>query len=612
VTTSELAQHTTTARRRRTSAAVASLLIGERERIASRFGRSGLDALLAQVGTCLTPRLRHGEAVRRGQGDALTLLLEGDDEAELRVRLDGMVHALTRAPFDIGPERVHITPVMGWAAADAGDGRVDTLFDRAAEAAHVAADHLDLVPRRWTAGARRPARPRRVGPGATTLLQVLLTGLVGVVLPFALLMAGRGWGMDLAVPAYVCAVAALVITSGAVWLEGLAARRPAEPPAEPATSYPPASAIIPAYLPNEAATIMETVRAFLRVDYPGRLQVVVAYNTPHELPVEADLRRLAAVDSRVVVLRVPHSSSKAQNVNAALQMVTGAFTAIYDADHHPEPDAFRRAWRWLSHGADVVQGHCVIRNGAASWVARTVAVEFESIYAVSHPGRGRLHGFGLFCGSNGFWRTSLLRQIRMRSEMLTEDIDSSIRVLLRGRRLVNDPALRSRELAPATLGALWHQRIRWAQGWFQVSRRYLGVGLRSPALGVRGKLGLLFLLGWREIHPWLSLQIIPVLAYLVWRDGVGGVGAWLPVCVLTSLWALSVGPGQVLLAYCLGDAQVRRHRWWFLAYLAVSMLFYTELKNLIARTAHLKELTGERRWIVTPRAAARPLLKRAA
>jgi cellulose synthase/poly-beta-1,6-N-acetylglucosamine synthase-like glycosyltransferase len=110
--------------------------------------------------------------------------------------------------------------------------------------------------------------------------------------------------------------------------------------------------------------------------------------------VEQALRRIAARDPRFVPYRVEGSTSKAQNVNAALSVVTGEFVGVFDADHHPAPGAFDRAWRWLSSGYDVVQGHCVIRNGDASWVARTVAVEFEGIYAVSHPGRARCTASG--------------------------------------------------------------------------------------------------------------------------------------------------------------------------------------------------------------------------
>ena len=182
------------------------------------------------------------------------------------------------------------------------------------------------------------------------------------------------------------------------------------------------------------------------------------------------------------MIKVHDSTSKAQNVNAALRVAEGEFVGIFDADHHPMAGAFDRAWRWIADGADVVQGHCVIRNGDDSALAKLIAVEFEQIYAVAHPGRAALYGFGIFGGSNGYWRASALEQIRLRGSFLTEDIEASMRVLDAGGRIVNDPGLISRELAPETPRALWKQRMRWAQGWFQVSCRHLWPILRSAAL----------------------------------------------------------------------------------------------------------------------------------
>jgi hypothetical protein len=88
---------------------------------------------------------------------------------------------------------------------------------------------------------------------------------------------------------------------------------------------------------------------------------------------------------------------------------------------------------------------------------------------VSLPIRARLHDFGIFGGSNGYWKARLLHETRMYAFMPTEDIDSSLRALLDGHRIASDPFLVSRELAPVTVRALWNQRMRWAQGWFQVS-----------------------------------------------------------------------------------------------------------------------------------------------
>ena len=49
--------------------------------------------------------------------------------------------------------------------------------------------------------------------------------------------------------------------------------------------------------------------------------------------------------------------------------------------------------------------------------------------------------------------------------------------------------------------------------------------------------------------------------------------------------------------------ELRRRGRWFVVYGLVSQLLYTEFKNVVARTAHLKELMGERKWKVTPRTA---------
>ena len=191
-------------------------------------------------------------------------------------------------------------------------------------------------------------------------------------------------------------------------------------------------------------------------------------------------------------------------MNAALRVAEGEFVGIFDADHHPMAGAFDRAWRWIADGADVVQGHCVIRNGDDSALAKLVAVEFEQIYAVAHPGRAAA------ARVRHLRRLQRLLARRRRSSGSGCAAPSSPRTSRHrcgcsyaGGRIVNDPGLVSRELAPDTLGALWKQRMRWAQGWFQVSCLHLWPILRSSALTLRQKVGATYLLGWREVYPWV-------------------------------------------------------------------------------------------------------------
>jgi len=113
------------------------------------------------------------------------------------------------------------------------------------------------------------------------------------------------------------------------------------------------------------------------------------------------------------------------------------------------------------------------------------------------------------------------------------------------------------------------------------------------------RFGLLFLLGWREVYPWLSSMMWPVLAFFLWRDGSVVLNS--PVWLLTTIFTLSCGPIQALFAYKLGVPEIRRHRRWFVFYILSSVLFYQEAKNLIARVAQIKQAMGERHWAVTPR-----------
>jgi cellulose synthase/poly-beta-1,6-N-acetylglucosamine synthase-like glycosyltransferase len=95
-----------------------------------------------------------------------------------------------------------------------------------------------------------------------------------------------------------------------------------------------------------------------------------------------------------------------------------------------------------------------------------IAIEFDKIYAIAHPGRSRMFGFGLFCGSNGWWRTDVICKLKMHGHMLTEDIDSALRAYGSGKKAVHDMNVISYEMAPNTFGAFWKQRMRWTQGMF--------------------------------------------------------------------------------------------------------------------------------------------------
>ncbi len=517
---------------------------------------------------------------------ALLVLLRVRSQDWIDRRIKQINDALAAARIRAAPQRP-LTPVIGVVRLTPTTSEAMALR-RAAEVCDHAASRLDLVPQYATISGRgdaaHPVRRilGRLRQGSTRdLACAALSVLLGAVLPFGLLLVAHRFGVALA-----------------VWTH-LAVAKPPEPRQQPRRRT--STAVIAAYLPNEHETILETVRAFLACE-PDGLQVIVAYNTPVELPVEETLRIMAERDPRLLAVKVKHSTSKAQNVNAVIALAEGEVIGIFDADHQPMPGAFRRAGLWIDAGYDVVQGRCVVRNGQEGLVQRTVAVEFDSIYGVSHPGRAALHGFGIFGGSNGYWRADLLHRVRMQGAMLTEDIDSSIRCLLAGAHLAYDPGIVSRELAPATWSALWRQRLRWAQGWFQVTRRHGWRFVDNPTLSLQQRFGLAFLLRWREVQPWIVQLVLPLMVFWLWQNNwsLSEVTDTNLLLLATTL-VLSTAPGQTLFAWLRAGPTTRKHPWWFIGYLFVGALFYGEWRNLVARTAHLRELLGVSEWAITPR-----------
>lgn len=411
---------------------------------------------------------------------------------------------------------------------------------------------------------------------------------------------------------YIALVAALLATSLLISVECARACRFPDPPADevPADELPTIGIVVAAYLVNEAETIMESLHHQLSVDYPvDKLVVVCAYNTPRPLPVEAELAELAAEDPRFIALCVEGSTSKAENVNAALDYLNGHVDVIgfFDADHHPHPSVPRRVARWLGNAAgsqryDVVQGQCMIRNADDSFVSATVAAEFAMMYAVSHPGRTAVNGFGIFGGSNGFWRTEMINRIGMSAEMLTEDIDATSRALLEGARIATDPRIVSTELAPVSWGQLWRQRMRWAQGWWEVTVRHTMPLLRSPLLSEQQKRGVVFLYVWRIVHPWLATQMWPLMAALLLVGGRQARHGWgVPIFLLTTALTMGMPMLQALVAQRLAPPGLRERSRIFWRFGLVSVLFYSEFKAIINRAAVVRDLFGVHQWTVTPR-----------
>ncbi|MEB3343279.1 glycosyltransferase family 2 protein [Okeania sp.] len=259
--------------------------------------------------------------------------------------------------------------------------------------------------------------------------------------------------------------------------------------------------IIPAYLPAEQNIIVDTIKYFLSLNLD--LQIILPYNTPQYLPVEAELKEMP-----ILAVKVANSKSKAENINYILDKIKTKYTAIFDADHRPIETNFAKALWKLKTDYDIVQGSCIpLINSPMSMLLN---IEFNQIYNIHHQAIQRLWNVAIFGGSNGYFKTEVLKELSFNHKILTEDIDLSIRALLRGKKIAFDSSIISYEQAPFNIKELWKQRTRWSQGWLQVSWKYsLKIWFyNQKKLSFRQKLGLLMFLPIREIGQFIILQTL--------------------------------------------------------------------------------------------------------
>ena len=349
------------------------------------------------------------------------------------------------------------------------------------------------------------------------------------------------------------------------------------------------------------------------IKYPThRFRVNLVYNTPHAIePLETELQSLTHKRSHFRVFKVPGSKSKADNLNYFFSLRTDSdITTIFDADHYTHPYGPRWAVeRFIQDKkADIVQGRCVIFNTKVSWLASLIAVEFDKIYAVSHPGRAALFGFALFTGSNGYWRTPLLQELKMDGSILTEDIDSSMRALSHGCKVVHDLNVISYELAPTSIPAMWKQRLRWAQGWTQVSMRHFALTYRKSSTGSRGgtmRFGLLSILLIREFSYYLVTQYCClVLSIILTQFPKSGallarfiffpfpVSVWFfiisIICLIATLWITNRVRSEFITR-------------WMIIMFSVVYTPYLVFNATMGLYGHARQVTRYSRWNTTKR-----------
>jgi len=307
----------------------------------------------------------------------------------------------------------------------------------------------------------------------------------------------------------------------------------------PAT--PGISLVVPAY--NEAATIRESVRALLSLNYP-EFEVIVVNDGSKDATVTAAIGAFELVRTtlgyeqpigtkpvhgvyrslshRGLTLIDKENGGKADAMNAGINAARHPLVCVIDADSLLEEHSLTRAVLPFIEDPTTVAAGGIIRivNGCRVEDGRIIAVglprhplagfqvaEYLRAFLAGRVAQSVMRGLLIVSGAFGvFRRDALLRVGGFHTDTIGEDMDVIVRLHRHYRdrrepyRIVYraDPVCWTE--APERLDVLAGQRNRWQRGTLQVLRAHRGM-VMNPRYGVVGLAAMPYYLVFEAVGP---------------------------------------------------------------------------------------------------------------
>ncbi len=300
--------------------------------------------------------------------------------------------------------------------------------------------------------------------------------------------------------------------------------------------------VVPAY--NEERTIRVVVETLLESEYPD-MEVIVVDDGSRDGTADRilDLHERG----RIRLIR-QENAGKAAALNAGIAAASGEVVLYTDADSLFLRDTVAKTVRWFADPSiDAVCGNDMpLRTGTGLQKLLAITTHIGTGYV-----RRALSVIGclpIISGNLGAIRRRVLEEIGGFRRLWGEDLEITWRLHAQRKRIVFDPEPAVLADCPATLAALWKQRVRWMRSYLKVAalhrrlvfRReawpfslYLPINFANMALLPLLQIGLLFGLplavtrGWLpiegpwEIASWMGLSFffaVAIYAILLDRD----------------------------------------------------------------------------------------------
>jgi cellulose synthase/poly-beta-1,6-N-acetylglucosamine synthase-like glycosyltransferase len=321
------------------------------------------------------------------------------------------------------------------------------------------------------------------------------------------------------------------------------------------TATPGISIIAPAH--NEEATVVESVRSLLQLNYP-QFEVVLVNDGSKDRTLETAVRAFGllraptpstqAIASQPIrgVYRSPalpdlividkQNGGKADSLNAGIGLARYSLVCLIDADSLLEPDALTRVvLPFIEDPTTVAAGGivriangCAIDGGQVTKVglpkhplALVQVVEYLRAFLPGRMTQSAYNGLLIISGAFGLFRRQPIVDLGgLRTDTIGEDMEIVVRLHRHYRergepyRIVFQPDPVCWTEVPESAGVLGRQRNRWQRGTLQVLRFHKGM-IFNPRFGGVGMFSLPYYLLFEALGPVIELSGYVVTAFAV-------------------------------------------------------------------------------------------------
>jgi cellulose synthase/poly-beta-1,6-N-acetylglucosamine synthase-like glycosyltransferase len=239
--------------------------------------------------------------------------------------------------------------------------------------------------------------------------------------------------------------------------------------------YPMVSFVVPAYNQekNISACIASLFKCAEKYDSLCEILVIDDGSTDYTYEVAWSAVQLARAEHPHIqgkVIRHSANLGKIEALRTGVNRALGGLISIVDADSEWTPTTLVELVDYkLSNGKKAVTGytHPNGQGNEGNLYVTLQRLEYSQGLAVGRCAQGLGDNVLVVSGAIGVYDADLLREVLSERNIrsVTEDLEITLEMHKKGAKVGYVSAVKSATVAPVSLDALWHQRLRWFTGW---------------------------------------------------------------------------------------------------------------------------------------------------